>query len=241
MPFVDTADQTPADRVATLLRAYDDYRSEVSEHYDEVFEEVSQRVKGSGVIGKADIGALTVWKRLNASTRWARDLMNTAARQARAGLSALLGFRTGDALPSAILCAAAPHRLAVYDRRSHAGLTALGLELMKAPGAMGDTWSSSGNYLRRATVGPKPVGEAGRPGALLAWSVTPARNVSMLLYDCLVAEDRRSPRGRSPSGRSERSGRAGQRLTTEAGRGSTSTGRRAPFTQVPSRSRYRPK
>src|SRR5690606_27426815 len=98
----------------------------------------------------------------NASTKWATELMSTpnsevraataaarqaaldpnadietAARAARAKIWVLPGFRTGDALASAVLCALAPERLAVYDRRAHAGLSSLGIELSDASGRYG--------------------------------------------------------------------------------------------------------
>lgn len=43
--------------------------------YDEVLIEVSDRIRSSGSIGKADIGALLFWKRLRADTCWVWDLM----------------------------------------------------------------------------------------------------------------------------------------------------------------------
>ncbi|SHN35698.1 hypothetical protein [Actinacidiphila paucisporea] len=67
----------------------------------------------------------------------ARDtsLTRSAAAQAgRAALTPLPGFRTGDALASAVLTAAAPNRLAVYDQRAHSALHTLGIALSHAPG-----------------------------------------------------------------------------------------------------------
>ena len=112
--------------------------------------------------GKADIGVLVVWQRLNANTRWAGDLMQTpertvraataetreaalegtldvqtAASRARSALSALPGFGVGDALASAVIYAVAPSRMAVYDRRAQAGLERLGLTLSPKPGRYG--------------------------------------------------------------------------------------------------------
>ncbi|MET9983996.1 hypothetical protein [Streptomyces rochei] len=100
-----------------------------------------------------------LWKRLRADTRWAGALMATAdrdvrrvtavaavavrdtslprgeaARAGRAALAELPGFTTGDALASAVLTAAAPHRMAVYDRRAHTALRALGIALTDRPG-----------------------------------------------------------------------------------------------------------
>lgn len=42
--------------------------------YDEVLYEVVERVMRSGSIGKADIGALLFWKRLQANTPWVTRL-----------------------------------------------------------------------------------------------------------------------------------------------------------------------
>jgi hypothetical protein len=146
----------------TLLRAREGLQSGASPAYDEVLIEVSERIRDSGSIGKADIGSLLFWKRLRADTRWVRDLMTmrdlevrlvtekavaavndtsldvpAAARRGRAALSALPGFARGDALASALLTAAAPERMAVYDRRAQKGLEALGLSLSAARGRYG--------------------------------------------------------------------------------------------------------
>jgi hypothetical protein len=44
-------------------------------------------------------------------------------------LRTLPGFASGTALASALLMAACPSKLAVYDRRAHAGLVKVGLDL----------------------------------------------------------------------------------------------------------------
>ncbi len=138
------------------------YRQHVSHAYDEVLDEVAGRIAVVGSIGKADIGALLMWKRLRADTRWARELSDMhdadvravtapavavvrdadvrvvdAACAGRGLLSPLPGFRFGDALASAILVAAAPHRMAVYDRHAHSGLTSLGYDLSSERGRYG--------------------------------------------------------------------------------------------------------
>ncbi len=46
-------------------------------------------------------------------------------------------FDRGDALASAVCFAAAPDRLAVYDRRAHGGLSRLGLTLDNRRGRYG--------------------------------------------------------------------------------------------------------
>jgi hypothetical protein len=145
-----------------LRRAKEDFQLGATQAYDEVLIEVSDRVRDSASIGKADIGALLFWKRLRADTRWVRELMvmsdkevrqittnavtavndtslnvPAAAAQGRAALSTLPGFGRGDALASALLTAAAPERMAVYDRRAQKGLEKLGLSLSSARGRYG--------------------------------------------------------------------------------------------------------
>ncbi|MFB7083222.1 hypothetical protein [Streptomyces sp. NPDC056308] len=145
-----------------LAAAQASYLSAVSPHYDEVFWEVAGRVEAEGCLGKAGIGALVVWKRLSAQTPWVSKLMSlpdadvrsVTARAVRAvrdtGVSRaeaaqagrgivweLPGFHTGDALASAVLTAAAPQRMAVYDRRVQQALDALGFALTRASGRYG--------------------------------------------------------------------------------------------------------
>ncbi|MCI4145698.1 hypothetical protein [Streptomyces sp. MMS20-AI2-20] len=146
----------------TLIPARAGYLANVSPHYDDVLHEVAQRTERAGSLGKTDIAALVVWKRLSAQTRWVTTLMslpdthvravteravtavrNTtvsrseAARTARSVIAELPGLHTGDALASAILTAAAPTRMAVYDRRVQHALNILGLTLTPAPGRYG--------------------------------------------------------------------------------------------------------
>lgn len=138
------------------------YMSEVSPHYDEALQEVSSRIRITASIGKTDIGALLLWKRLRANSPWVSKLMvmpdkdvravtekavsavnslamttPMAASAGRGELSPLPGFKSGDALASALLLAAAPERMAVYDRRAMAALKKLGLSLSTASGRYG--------------------------------------------------------------------------------------------------------
>lgn len=153
---------TPIERVKRLLAAADMYDSVVSEHYDDVVRQAAANACAFGALGKFDIGALVAWKRLRANTPYMSRLMampdsdvrshtarameaardegvsvDHAAKSARSALSPLPGFARGDALASAIRYALAPDRMAVYDRRSHAGLRLLGLELPDRPGRYG--------------------------------------------------------------------------------------------------------
>jgi hypothetical protein len=146
----------------TLIPARAGYLTDVSPHYDEVLHDVAQRTEHTGSLSKTDIAALVVWKRLSAQTRWVTDLMSLpdthvradtdravtavrdttltrseAARTGRGIIWELPGFRTGDALASAVLTAAAPQRMAVYDRRVQYALDTLRLPLNPTPGRYG--------------------------------------------------------------------------------------------------------
>jgi len=142
----------PKERAARLASGLAAAKATISPHYDEILEEVAQRIEAASSVGKGDIGMLVVWKRLRADTRWVQKLLGlaeervreltgpvvTAARgddvidaahQARELLRPLPGFRSGTALASAILTAACPTRLAVYDKRARRGLRDVELEL----------------------------------------------------------------------------------------------------------------
>ena len=148
--------------LGSLTKARADYLADVSPHYDEVLHETASRIAEAGSIGKTDIGALLFWKRLRADTRWVRELMvlpDTAVRAStaeavrvvrsmsldvpvaaaagRSALTSLPGCTTGDALASALLLAAAPDRMAVYDRRVQKALHISGIELTPRPGRYG--------------------------------------------------------------------------------------------------------
>jgi hypothetical protein len=149
---------TPAQRCEIIVRALAEYRANVSDCYDELLYEVVERVERTGSLGKLDIGGLYLWKRIPqgnwglrllimpevqvrnitaAAVQAARnEELSTpeAAAAARKALSPLPGMRTGDALPSALILAAAPDRMAVYDRRARKGLAKLCLSLSDGPG-----------------------------------------------------------------------------------------------------------
>lgn len=57
-----------------------------------------------------------------------------AARESRLALGSVPGFTTGDALASAVIVAAAPKRMAIYDRRAHKGLDLLNIKLTNSRG-----------------------------------------------------------------------------------------------------------
>lgn len=142
-----------------LLEARQAYLRDVSPCYDEALDSVIEAVAASSSIGKADIGALAFWKRVRVNPKSAAKLhamsdkevrevtasavaavRNTdllrpeSARRGRSALTPLPGFRGGDAMASALLLAAAPERMAVYDRRAQKGLEMLGKSLTSSPG-----------------------------------------------------------------------------------------------------------
>jgi hypothetical protein len=142
----------PKQRIARLTQGLTEALETISPHYDDVFREVQQRISAAGSAGKADIAMLSFWKRLRADTRWVTKLLQLpdadvrevtgravsaasqsdvikAAGEAREILRELPGFGQGTALASALLTAAAPARLAVYDRRARSGLRKVELEL----------------------------------------------------------------------------------------------------------------
>lgn len=146
----------------TLRDAHKEYASSVAPEYDEVLHEVAARISETGSAGPMDIGALTFWKRLRADTPWVRQLMvmpdaevrsvtgiavravndtslsvAEAAVAGRRALGTLPGCKSGDALASALLFAAAPGRMAVYDQRAQRALIKLGLSLTSARGRYG--------------------------------------------------------------------------------------------------------
>jgi hypothetical protein len=140
--------------------------------YDEAFDEIAERFAKVGSVGKADIGGLLFWKRLRADTPWARALHSVpdhvvrtataaartaahdgarttveAAGAARRALSPLPGFVSGDALASAVIAAANPARMAVYDQRADAALRDLGCEVDDRPGRYGRYMAAIGELL----------------------------------------------------------------------------------------------
>jgi len=187
MPLLDRAG---LDR---LLAARQDVADQVSINYDDVLNEVAGRIDRTRSIGKLDIGALLFWKRLRANTPWVAELqampegrireitaeavsavrddaldVPEAARRGRAALSPLPGFATGDALASALLLAAAPSRMAVYDRRAQKALRLLNLELD----------AKSGRYGRYMSLVEQLAQEASEASGR-TWT---ARDVDLALY-----------------------------------------------------------
>jgi hypothetical protein len=146
-----------------LVRALDAQRGgDPDGVYDEVLRDVSARAAGTGSLGKADIGALVLWKRITAQAKWANTLMLTpetkvravsgaaykaandtsvtvpvAGQKARELLWDLPGMGGTAALASAVLLALAPERMAVWDRRVGTTLSALGRQPESGDGFYG--------------------------------------------------------------------------------------------------------
>jgi hypothetical protein len=133
-----------------LIAARDAYTHAVSPHYNEVLHQVTHRALTEGSLGKADSGryccgnacaptpAGPAHSRRRAEGDQGRHARRArpshAARDGRAALSELPGFTSSDALAFAVLTAAAPDRMAVYDRRAHAALHSLGITLTHSRG-----------------------------------------------------------------------------------------------------------
>lgn len=179
------------DRVEKLKRAHGRYPNDADgSPYDEVLLDVQAAVERSGSVGKYDIGALMLWKRLNLRSPWTRDLNNMrdqqvraltapaialardkslaipeAARAARQALTGLPGCRHGHAVASTILTAWEPDRMAIYDVRAVAALK--GLECQ----------DPEGNYRKYMTTVVDLVAEINSFG--LSWC---PRDIDKALY-----------------------------------------------------------
>jgi len=152
---------TAAQHCRALAAAQQKYRAEVREEYDETLHDVIANVAAAGCLGKSDLGALLLWKRIRVGA-WAKKLLGMAdtdvreitrkavvaardpeanvadaARLARRALIELPGAGIGDAFASAVILAAAPERMAIYDYHAHLGLWRLGLRLDEKPGLYG--------------------------------------------------------------------------------------------------------
>jgi hypothetical protein len=144
---------TPAQRCGALAAALQRYRATERREYDETLHELIAHTASAGSLGKSDLGALLLWKRIRIGP-WATDLLcmaekdvrsitseavtaardqernvADAARLARRALLKLPGAKTGDAFPSAVILVGASDRMAVYDYHAHLGLWRVGLRL----------------------------------------------------------------------------------------------------------------
>lgn len=149
---------TSEQRCTALSEALDKYRETACPEYDETLQDVIGRAAADGSLGKTDLGALFFWKRIPVGA-WAEKLLKMpdsevrritaaavtaardqrvtvpqAARRARQALLDLPGAKTGDPFASAVILAAAPDRMAVYDYRAHLGLWLVGLRLADGSG-----------------------------------------------------------------------------------------------------------
>jgi hypothetical protein len=148
----------PAERCGALVTALQRYCDAVCDKYDETLHDVIGRVATAGSLGKADLGALLLWKRIRIGS-WAEGLLcmadadvrkitaqavaaarnlqltvPDAGRLARQALLDLPGAKSGDAFASAVILVGAPDRMAIYDYHAHLGLWRAGLRLLERPG-----------------------------------------------------------------------------------------------------------
>ena len=65
---------TPSQRCAALAAAQQRYREKVCDEYDETLHDVIGRVATAGSLGKTDLGALLLWKRIRIGA-WAEKLL----------------------------------------------------------------------------------------------------------------------------------------------------------------------
>jgi hypothetical protein len=84
-----------------------------SRAYDDVLNEVADRIRVTASIGKADIGALLFWKRLRADTPWVRELMVQPEEEVRKVTAMAVSAVTDTSLPVPL------KRLLLGLRRSH--------------------------------------------------------------------------------------------------------------------------
>lgn len=140
---VDPADlsSAPPGWEDELLRAIEQYDRD-DPYYDEVFCDTSRRIRQRKEASKADIAAITFWKR-SAQGAWTGKLLalpdqhvREVTREAFAAdgdaaklraLAPLPGFKGQNAIPTALLCAFDPAEFAVMDRRAHNALGRWGL------------------------------------------------------------------------------------------------------------------
>lgn len=195
---------TAAQRCRALADARQKCRAIMPKEYDETLRDVIARVAAASSLGKSDLGALLLWKRIRVGA-WANALLcmadedvrditgkavvaardtevdvADAARHARRALIKLPGARIGDAFPSAIILAAAPDRMAIYDYHAHLGLWRIGLRLNEKPGL----------YARYMALVEQCRAEV-REHRYGDWS---AREVDLALFIC--GEDNSRPRTR---------------------------------------------
>ena len=65
---------TLTQRCSALAAALDRYRETVCDEYDETLHDVIDRVATTGSLGKMDLGALLLWKRIRIAA-WAEELL----------------------------------------------------------------------------------------------------------------------------------------------------------------------
>jgi hypothetical protein len=132
--------------VKRLLDAMDQYEP----YYDEVFWEVSSRIRDQGEAGKLDMAALICWKR-SGQGHWASDLMELPDTEVRKRshaaltprmadqerldvLATLPGFKAKSAIATAVLACNDPAEFGVLDRRALDGLRRIERPIIRGRG-----------------------------------------------------------------------------------------------------------
>lgn len=88
----------PTQRSATLAAALEQYRATECPEYDETLDDLIGRVAAIGSLGKTDLGALLLWKRIRVGA-WAEELLCTPNSVVRK-ITAAAGQRYGTFRPS---------------------------------------------------------------------------------------------------------------------------------------------
>ena len=73
---------TPEQRCDRLAVALEQYRETACDEYDETLHDLIGRVETAGSLGKTDLGALLLWKRIRIGA-WATKLLNMADTEVR--------------------------------------------------------------------------------------------------------------------------------------------------------------
>jgi hypothetical protein len=119
------------------------------EVYDEVFWQISKRLREQGCATKADVAALICWKRSGQGS-WVTDLLKTPEAEVREAtkkafaatndqqcldeLAVLPGFGSKFAVALTLLTAYDPENFGVVDRRALKGLERLGCPIKRGRG-----------------------------------------------------------------------------------------------------------
>jgi hypothetical protein len=156
--------------VRRLLKAMDQY----SPYYDQVFWEVSARIREQGEAGKLELAALICWKR-SAQGHWVSDLLELSdaavRKRSRAAfavqltdqqrldaLAPLPGFMSKSAIATAVLACHDPDEFGVLDWRALKGLKLIGRPIARGRGETLRYLDRAGTSRRHARRPPEGDG-----------------------------------------------------------------------------------